>query len=624
MKVESTNLAEITQKIPKAGLELYYADGNAEAFWQYVKESTAFRSDLEEIRSEGERLLTLPIPELSYSLFSLFRTQGTRLEYERVYFERRRRLNTFALLTLLEPESKEYESTLCEIVWAICGEQTWCLPAHVNGTYSLEGAIDLFSSETGFALAELNVLLGDRLPKFLRVLIADRVEERLFRPYLGSESFFWETIKNNWAAVCSGSIGAAALLQIEDKARLAALLSKVQNTMLYYLNGLGDDGGCLEGLGYWNYGFGYFTYYADLLKRMSGGALDWFREPKVKRIAAFQQKSFLGKDAVANFSDTLPRSNVQIGLSCYLAELYPGEVAAPPAYLRADFREDHCSRWAPAFRNLIWRSAAVSADWEAGSFYLPDAQWMISRVEQGETVFGFAAKGGHNDEPHNHNDLGQFLLARDGEFYLADLGSGEYTREYFGTGRYSFDCNGSQGHSVPVIDGVLQSEGRAAAAKVLAVKTGEEEDRISLELAAAYPGGKLSSFKRHFVWSKGGSRPQLKLEDEFAFASAPGSVTERFVTRIQPELVLMDGRQAVRLRAPGTYEQAEAGGSEVVQALDDRPGLLIHYDSKLVEPELTSHVFRDHFGKEAAWYAVDFKVKALGLHANIEFKFQFI
>ncbi|RLZ14964.1 hypothetical protein, partial [Proteus mirabilis] len=67
-----------------------------------------------------------------------------------------------------------------------------------------------------------------------------------------------------------------------------------------------------------------------------------------------------------------------------------------------------------------------------------------------------------------------------------------------------------------------------------------------------------------------------------------------------------------------------AGGSEVVQVLDDRLGLLIHYDSKLVEPELTSHVFRDHFGKEAAWYAVDFKVKALGLHANIEFKFQFI
>lgn len=99
---------------------------------------------------------------------------------------------------------------------------------------------------------------------------------------------------------------------------------------------------------------------------------------------------------------------------------------------------------------------------------------------------------------------------------------------------------------------------------------------------------------------------------------------ERIVTRIQPELVLMDGWQVVRLRAPGTYEQAEAGGSEVVQALNDRPGMLIHYDSGLVEPELTSHVFRDHFGQESSWYAVDFKVKTPGLHANIDFRFQFI
>ena len=39
--------------------------------------------------------------------------------------------------------------------------------------------------------------------------------------------------------------------------------------------------------------------------------------------------------------------------------------------------------------------------------------------------------------------------------------------------------------------------------------------------------------------------------------------------------------------------------------------MLIHYDSGLVEPELTSHVFRDHFGQESSWYAVDFKVKTL-------------
>ncbi|MBW4084961.1 heparinase II/III family protein [Paenibacillus sp. S150] len=594
-------LADIVQGMPKAGLELYGAGGDTQAFWRGVKENAALHGGLEEIRSEAERLLDLPVPELSYSLFSLYRTQGTRLEYERVYFERRRRLNAFALMVLLEPESKRYEAALHEMIWAICGEQTWCLPAHVNDGYSLEGSIDLFSAETGFTLAELSVLLGCRLPEFLRVLISDCVDARIFQPYLVGGPFFWETIDNNWAAVCAGSAGAAALLLLEDKARLTNLLGKVQRTLSFYFKGIGDDGGCLEGLGYWNYGFGYFTYYADLLKSMSGGALDWFREPKVKKTAAFQQKSFLGKDAVVNFSDTVARSGVQLGLSCYLAELYPGEVALPPFRRRADFRGDHCSRWAPAFRNLIWNGAAAATDWKAGSFYLPDAQWIISRVEQGETVFGFAAKGGHNGEPHNHNDLGQFLLARNGRFYLADLGSGEYTREYFGPERYSFDCNGSQGHSVPVIDGVQQSAGRTAAAKVLEAETGGEEDQLSLDLTSAYDCGRLLAFKRRYRWLKGCGLPRLRLEDEFAFASVPGSVTERFVTLIQPA----------------------AGEGEVLIAAADGTGVKILYDSAALRPEIKPRRYRNHAGAWTEWFALDFHLLAPGENVCAFFDFIF-
>lgn len=62
--------------------------------------------------------------------------------------------------------------------------------------------------------------------------------------------------------------------------------------MDYYLQGFGPDGACLEGLGYWNYGFGYFVYYADLLRKRTRGEMDWFRAEKVGRIALFQQKGF--------------------------------------------------------------------------------------------------------------------------------------------------------------------------------------------------------------------------------------------------------------------------------------------------------------------------------------------
>ena len=51
---------------------------------------------------------------------------------------------------------------------------------------------------------------------------------------------------------------------------------------------------------------------------------------------------------------------------------------------------------------------------------LPCAQWMICKDQNGN---GFAAKGGHNDENHNHNDIGHFLCVWQGELLLTDLGA---------------------------------------------------------------------------------------------------------------------------------------------------------------------------------------------------------
>ena len=43
----------------------------------------------------------------------------------------------------------------------------------------------------------------------------------------------------------------------------------------------------------------------------------------------------------------------------------------------------------------------------ASQIILPDAQWSICRSRHGA---GMAAKGGHNGEPHNHNDVGSFFI----------------------------------------------------------------------------------------------------------------------------------------------------------------------------------------------------------------------
>lgn len=95
--LDRETLREIVDRMAPADLYLYYVWGDEAEFWRNVREHEAYRQDFEEIGSEGERLLREELPELSYGLFAIFEDTGSRLEYERVYFERRRRLNTFAL-----------------------------------------------------------------------------------------------------------------------------------------------------------------------------------------------------------------------------------------------------------------------------------------------------------------------------------------------------------------------------------------------------------------------------------------------------------------------------------------------------------------------------------------------
>ncbi|WP_059049431.1 hypothetical protein [Paenibacillus senegalimassiliensis] len=602
-------LNRIVQGMPAAGLELYYPFGDGESFWRKARNGAAYSADRAELHAEAKRLLDAPASPLTYSLFAEFHGSGQRLNYERVYFEKRRRLNTFALLALLEPEAEHYRQALLEAVWDICSELTWCLPAHVGEDESLNAAIDLFSAETGFAMAELRMLLGERIPPLLRTMMAEQVERRLFTPFLEKGPYYWEEAEHNWSAVCAGSIGSAALLLLnegEELERLEAILQRTQHIMSFYLRGFGEDGACLEGLDYWNYGFGYFVYYADLLSGRSGGALDWFSDKKVRDIARFPQTCWLGGNAVVNFSDALPYTNVHIGLSSYLAGKVPG-VEKPQLDRRADFRADPCSRWAAALRNLLWRDCADSDATQAilGDVVLENAGWLVSRSLSEHGLFGFAAKGGHNDEPHNHNDLGHFMVTGEGVFYLCDLGCGEYTKDYFGEGRYDYACNGSQGHSVPIINGQYQLPGLAHDATVLEATCTATVSSMTVELSKAYGAHGLQSLMRSWSWHKS-PWPKLTLRDVYRFTEVPERLTERFVTWLRPE---------------------QAGEPGVLHLIsDDAPGigLEVHFDPQRLEFEMTEQVYRNHDGVDTAWYALDFHVVQPQLALELEFEFKFV
>jgi len=589
---------------------LFESKHEQDAWFKRVQKSPANQPLINEIKEEAERLLNEPMQELSYSLFKIFSETGSRLEYERIYFARRRHLNTFVLMTLLQPENNLYKRAMHDVIWSICNEYTWCLPAHLKGisetkrvtaTFDEEEqhTIDLFAAETAFTLSEIFQLTKDLLDPLLRHRIIQEIYRRVLRPFK-NQSYGWETATHNWASVCAGSVGATALHLLDDESELAHVLDRVLKTMDYYLEGFNDDGTCLEGYGYWQYGFGYYVYFADLLKKKTKNQVNLFNQEKVHQIALFQQKTFLYKSTVVNFSDAQPSASVFLGLSHYLAHLYD-DVDIPETALRAPYTEDHTSRWAPAFRNLLWFDPQlVGHPWRDESYYLEKSEWLVSRHVTEGTQFSFAAKGGHNAEPHNHNDIGHFILQCNDEVFLKDLGNGLYNDEYFGDKRYDFFCNGSHGHSVPIINGERQQEGEKHQAVIQNANINQEIIHFKMDMTQAYLIPTLEQLTRSLTWEKTES-PILTLTDHYKFTDNPTSVIERLIT---PVLEIESDADGIMLR-----------GNEKLK---------ITYDQNKLALKITELDFMNHFGVKEHFLALDFSLQDLQQEFTVELAFQFL
>ena len=98
-----------------------------------------------------------------------------------------------------------------------------------------------------------------------------------------------------------------------------------------------------------------------------------------------------------------------------------------------------------------------------------------------------AAKGGHNNESHNHNDVGSFILAIDNLPVMIDVGVGTYTRKTFSRERYSIWTMQSNYHNLPIING--QPEVFGASYKAGKVSVDKKQCLFTADIAQAYPAG---------------------------------------------------------------------------------------------------------------------------------------
>jgi len=152
---------------------------------------------------------------------------------------------------------------------------------------------------------------------------------------------------------------------------------------------------------------------------------------------------------------------------------------------------------------------------------------------------GAVLKGGHNDEPHNHNDVGSFTLVVGKEAFVADPGGPfVYSSKTFGKERYTaFKLFSSLGHDVPVVAGRAQIPGRQARAKVLATKFSEAADEITMDIASAYDAPELKKLVRTFVFDR--RADTLSVSDDFEF-NRPAAFEVALTTRAEWKQVAPD------------------------------------------------------------------------------------
>ncbi|MBD5129823.1 MAG: heparinase [Ruminococcaceae bacterium] len=527
----------------------------------------------------GKELDGEKIPPLTEDLFSLFERTGNRLEYENVYFKRRKFLTVYAMLSIMYG-APSHISRLEEIIGSVCGEECWALPAHVDrNNKDWRITIDLFSAETAFSLAEIICLLKDRLSDGLQKQVRKEVFGRVIGPFEKSHFPYssWEISPMNWCAVCCGSIGGAAIyLMKDDRERLDKLLTRINGSIANYIKGFGEDGACLEGLGYYTYGMSFFAAYAELMYGYSEGKVDLFEYPKLKNIALFQQKCFLTGDITISFSDSQRDEKYRLGLTAYLSRRF-SEVEIPPLSLAADMEADNCYRYIVLSRDYFWtkQNVQIAASQKERNTVLPYAQWSVCRSDNGCVL---AAKGGHNDEPHNHNDIGSFIYACEGESVLADVGAGEYTRDYFNENRYKNICCRSLGHSVPLIDGKEQLAGaRHKASRFISDGCGKTE----MDIGAAYglsPGNEIT---RAFSFEKNSGictvTDLFKLKDK-------SNITENLVTLYKP---LISG-SAFFIKTPKNQFIIEITGGKRLRVINEN--------------------YTDHYGAEKTLWLMQWEV----------------
>jgi Heparinase II/III-like protein len=461
------------------------------------------------IIAQAERTLAEPWELLKATVLLGFVRTGNRTDYEGPHAARRHRLATWLLAECVENKGR-FLDAIADGAWAMCEETYWGGPAHLfmqRRGFGLpdvtEPTVDLAVGEVAALLAWTHYLLGERLDAvhpMIRERIRLEVDRRLLVPCLERDDFWWmgwhrdNRPVNNWNPWVNSNWLACVLLLEEDPVRRARAVHKIMRILDIFIDNNPRDGGCDEGPAYWARAAGSLFECLELLHGATLGRIDIYREPLIAEMGRFVMRTHVNGPWFVNFADAPARP----GIEAVILHLYGRRIGDPAleafgAWFFQQRPGAHIGGSMGRVLPSLWVQAPLAGSAASAPLlrdvWLPEIQVMTARDAAGSSAGLFvAAKGGHNEESHNHNDCGTFVAYLDGWPLFIDVGVETYTAKTFNMKeRYKIWTMQSQWHNLPTINGRMQSDGRAFAAREVAYSSDDKEASLRLDLAAAWP-----------------------------------------------------------------------------------------------------------------------------------------
>lgn len=555
-------------------------------FWDAVPQNIT-----EQYIYEAELVLDFPWPAIKATDYLEIIRTGNR--FHKDFVLPHNVLRAFIIAELVEGKGR-FLDQIVNGVWYYCEQTWWGWSAHLKDQKRADGLPDVNEPVVDLGVGEIVNTLAmsylmfkdefDQIHPFISERLKDEVMQKAIIPFYERDDFWWMGFidwydsyadsprrLNNWNTWINYNMLLAILILEDNPHKRIEGVNKVLRSIDKLVNSYPADGGCDEGPNYWKKAGGYMYLSLNLLDRATRGSYNVYDNQLIQNMGTYIYKACINYPYFLNFADAdaidsnypdiiylygkdIENSTMQ-NFGAWVAQKEGWGNQVPRGNIdRLILQLTHYEEilHAPAKNPLI------------SDFWLPETQLAGARDKAGSVEgFYFAAKGGYNDESHNHNDAGSFILYYNGKPCIIDIGRETYTAETFGPNRYEIWNMQSQYHNLPRINGYDQAYGENYRARETSFEANKRRAIFTTDIAKAYPEeADINFWNRTYTLNRG---KNFIIQDRFELSNASEGITS---------LNLISYSEVTRI---------EDG---VLELAGENFKLHLHYDSEKLSPEI--------------------------------------